>query len=269
MAERSPSSGLLSRHAERSAAPACAKALPDGSPDAPAPAAEAPDLRPADACPSATAAWGASDAALRVLRPGAADHPALADAAAEKLVVPAQDVPELDATCPEPKPQLVPWAQPAEAAELYTQVAAPSAARSCAATEAAAQLARADAARTPMPAQKLKLKIKMKPEAKPSRPKQEAQLASQAAQAESQPPEAQPPAARPKRASPAAAAQPALPAAQPLCSQIPQVQREPWPPEAPQPPACSQQEAQQSPLAVAPQAASSVPAAQTQPLSAA
>jgi hypothetical protein len=238
MAERSPSSGLPSRHAERSADPACAKALPDGSPDAPAPVAEAPDPLPVDANPSATAASDASDAAPQVAQPDAADHPALAGADAEKLVVPAPDGPELDATFPEPKPQLVPWAQSAEAAELCTLVAAPSAARSCAATEAAAQPAPADAARTPMPAQKLKLKIKMKPEAKPSRSKQEAQLVPRAAQAESQPPEAQPPAARPKRESPAAAEQPALLAAQPLCSQIPQVQRASWRLEAAQAQAC-------------------------------
>ena len=233
MAERSPSSGLLSRHAERSAALAVAKALPDGSPDAPVPAAEAPDRLRADAYPSATAASGASDAALRASTPDAVDHPALADADAEKLVVPAPDARALDATCPEPKPQLVPRAQSAEAAEPCTPGAVPSAVRSSAATEAAAQPARADAARIPMPAPKLK--IEMKPVAKPSIQKPEAQLAPRAAQAESQPPEVQPPAAQPERASPVEAEQSALPAAQKLCSQRGQPERAPWPPEAAQP----------------------------------
>jgi hypothetical protein len=213
MAERSPSSGLLSHHAERSAGPAGAKALPDGCPDAPAPAAEAPDRLRADAFPSATAASDASDAALRVSRPDAADHPALADVVVEKLAVPAPDAPELDVTCPEPKPQLVPWAQPAEVEELYTPDADQSAARSCAAMEAAAQLAQADAARIRMPAQKLKVKIKMKPAAKPSTQNSEARLAPQAAQAGSQPPEVQTPAAQPARASPDEAEQPAMLAA--------------------------------------------------------
>src|SRR5580658_5410169 len=142
MAERSPSSGLLSPHAERSAALVGAKALLDDCPDAPVPAAEAPDLRPADACPSATAASGASDAAPRVSRPGAADHPALADAGAEKLVVPAPDAQAQGATFPQPEPRLAPSEQSAEAAELCTPVAAPSAAQSCAAKESAATPAR-------------------------------------------------------------------------------------------------------------------------------
>jgi len=84
--------------------------LPDGSPDEPVPAAEALDRLRADASRWATAASDASDAALRVSRPDAADHPALADADVERLAVPAPDAPERDATCPEPKPQLVPWA---------------------------------------------------------------------------------------------------------------------------------------------------------------
>src|SRR6202451_3112524 len=137
MAERSPSSGLLSRHAERSAAPAGAKVLPDGSPDEPVPAAAALDRLRAGGSRWATAASDASDAALRVSRPDAADHPALADADVERLAVPAPDAPGRDATCPEPKPQLVAWARRAEAAELCTQDAVPSAARSCAAKEAA------------------------------------------------------------------------------------------------------------------------------------
>jgi hypothetical protein len=268
MAERSPSSGLLSRHAERSAAPAGAKALPDGSLDAPVPAAEAPDLRPADASPSATAASDASDAALRVSIPDAADHPALADADVEKLAVPVPDAPVRDATCPEPKPQLVPWAQPAGAAEPCTPVAAPSAARSCAATGAAAQLARVDAARIPMPAQKLKRATK--PEAKPSIPKPEAQWAPQAAQAESQPPEAQPPAAQPEQASPAEAAQPAqLPVVQELCLQRAPPERAPWPPEAAQSQACSQQQVLKLRQPEARQAAPHAAGAPMQPLSAA
>jgi hypothetical protein len=163
MAERSPSSGLLLPLAERSAAPAVAKALPDGSPDARVPAVEVPDLRPVDACPSATAASDASDAVPQAAQPDAADHPALADAVAEKLVVPAPDAPELDATCPERKPQLVRWAQPAEAAEPYIQVAARSAARSCAAKESAEQREQVGAARPPVPVLKQALKLEMKP----------------------------------------------------------------------------------------------------------
>src|SRR5580692_5158906 len=93
MAERSPSSGLLSPLAERNAAPAVAKALPDGCPDALVPAVEAPDRRPTDACPSATAASDASDAAPQAAQPDAEDHPALAAAVVEKLVVPAPDGP--------------------------------------------------------------------------------------------------------------------------------------------------------------------------------
>jgi hypothetical protein len=263
MAERSLSSGLLSRHAERSAAPAFAKALPDGSPDAPVPAAEAPDLPRADAYPSATAVSGASDAAPQASQPDAADHLALAGAAVEKSAVPALDAREPDATFPPQEPQLAPWAQPAEVAELYKPVAVQSAARSCAATESAAQPAQADAARILAPAQKLE----WKPAVKQQTQKLEARLARaepQAAQAESKPPEAQPPASRPERESRTAAEQPALPAGQELCSQIPQVQRGSWPPVAAQPQACWQREARESP-----QAAPHAPQARTQPLSAA
>jgi hypothetical protein len=163
MAERSPSSGLLSLLAERSAAPAVAKALPDGFPGAPVPAAEAPDLRPADAFPSATAAWDASDAAPRAAQPDAEDRPALAAAVAEKLVVPAPDALELDATCPEPKPQLARWAPPAEAAEPYIQVAAQSAGRSCAVKESAEQREQVGAARPPVLVLKQALKLEMEP----------------------------------------------------------------------------------------------------------
>jgi len=199
MAERSPSSGLLSRLAERNAAPAVAKALPDGCPDALVPAVEAPDLRPADACPSATAASDASDAAPQAAQPDAEDHPALAAAVAEKLVVPAPDAPELDATCPEPKPQLVRWAQPAEAAEPYIQVAARSAARSCAAKESAVQREQVGAARPPVLVRKQALKLATEPAVQHPTPKPEAQLARtapQAAQAELKPPEAQTPASQ-------------------------------------------------------------------------
>ena len=175
-----------------------------------------------------------------------------------------------DATCPEPKPQLVPWAQPAEVEELYTPDADQSAARSCAAMEAAAQLEQADAARIRMPAQKLKVKIKMKPAAKPSTQNSEARLAPQAAQAESQPPEAQPPAAQPEQASPAEAAQPAqLPVVQELCLQRAPPERAPWPPEAAQSQACSQQQVLKLRQPEARQAAPHAAGAPMQPLSAA
>lgn len=164
----------------------------------------------------------------------------------------------------------MPWAQRVLEAELCIQVAAQSAARSCAAKEPAAQPAQVDAAWIPMPAQTLE----MKPEAKASIPKLKARLPQsvrQAAQAEPKSPEAQPLASQPARESQAAAEQPALLLilAREHCPRIPQVQWAPWPPEALQPRACWQQEAPESLQADAPQAASHVPAAQPQPLSAA
>lgn len=137
-------------------------------------------------CPSATVESDASDAAPQASQRGAVDHPALADAAAEKLVVPAPDAQAPDATFPQPEFQLVPWAQPAEAAELCTPAVAQFAARSCAAKESAAQPAQVDAARTLVLAPKLEMQLgpavtqqKQKPEARLARP------APQAAQAES------------------------------------------------------------------------------------
>ncbi len=273
MAERSPSSDLPSRHAERSAALAGAKALPGGSPDAPVPAAEALDQLRADVCPSATAASGASDAALQASQRDAADHhPALAGGVAEKLADLVPDVREPDATFPQPEPQLARWAQPAEAAELCTPAVAQSAARSCAAKESAAQSAQVDAARTLVLALKQEMELAMEPAAKQQTPKPEARLARpapQAAQSASKPPEGQTPASQPERESRTAAEQPALLAVQEPCSQIRQAQQVPWPPEARRLRACWQPEARKSPRADSSLAAPRAPQAPTQPLSAA
>jgi hypothetical protein len=91
--------GLPSLLAVHTSALVVAPDHPDGFPDASAPAEEAPlrDLRPADAIPQAQLA---SDASAAVHPDEAADAPILALAAvvcAEKLVVPAQVVPALDA----------------------------------------------------------------------------------------------------------------------------------------------------------------------------
>jgi len=225
-------------------------------------------------CLSATAASGASDAAPRVSKPGAADHLELADAASEKLVVPAPDAPELDATFPQPEPQLVPWAQPAEAAALCTPVVARFAARSCAAKESAARRAQADAARTLVVALKHEMehetKLEMEPAVKQQTPKARlARPAPQAAQVESKSPEAQPLVSQPEQESRALPAQPAMrPAVQEPCSQ-PQLEPALSPPGALQPLACWQLEAQESPRADAPQAAPHALEARPQPLSAA
>jgi len=175
------------------------------------------------------------------------DHPALAAAAAEKLAVPAPGARARDATFPPPEPQLVRWAQLAEAAELYTPVAAPSAAQSCAAKESAAQPARtrADAARLPVLAltqeMEHEMKLEMEPAVKQQTPKPEVRLAQpapQAAQAEPQPLEAQPLAAQPEPESQAEVEQPAPLAVPELCSQLAPAEQAPWPPEARQPQAC-------------------------------
>jgi hypothetical protein len=184
--------------------------LPDDSPDAPVPAAEAPDQLRADACPSATAASDASDAAPQASPPDAEDHLALVDAAAEKLAVPVPVAQAPDATSPRPEPQLAPSAQLDEAAGLCTRAVAQSAARSCAAKESAAQPARADAPRTRVLALKHEtehgMKLEVEPAVKRPTPKPEgrsAQPASQAAQAEPKPREAQTPASQSAKELPA------------------------------------------------------------------
>jgi hypothetical protein len=107
---------------------------------------EVPVLHQADACRSAIAAWDASDAARRAAPWGAEVlRPALADADAEKSVVPAPDARELDALSPPPERQLAKLEQLAWAVELCTRVSAQFAARSCAATESAEQPAQVDA----------------------------------------------------------------------------------------------------------------------------
>jgi hypothetical protein len=117
-----------------------------GCRDETAPEVEAPVLRPAGACRSATAAWDASDAARRAAPWGAeVRRPALADADAEKLVVQALGARELDAPSLPPERQPAQPGRPVAEAELCTPVSAQFAARSCAATESAEQPARSDA----------------------------------------------------------------------------------------------------------------------------
>jgi hypothetical protein len=128
--------------------------LPDGCRDELAQEAGVPVLHRADAFRSATGAWDASDAVRRDARWDAeVRHPALADADAEKLVVPAPGARELDALSLPPERQPARSEQPAWAAELCTRVSARFAARSCAATESAEQPAQSDARQPALAAQ--------------------------------------------------------------------------------------------------------------------
>jgi hypothetical protein len=134
VAERSPSSVLLLRRAEHSAALAVALAHPDGYPDAPGPEVAGLDQRPAGADQSTPTASDASDGAPRDVAEAAAHQPRphLADAAAGKSAAL-----ELDALEPgalqsdaQPPPTPVVQAQPDAEAELYKQDAAQSAEQS-------------------------------------------------------------------------------------------------------------------------------------------
>ena len=132
----SPSSGLPSRHAERSAGPAGARERLDGCRDEPVPEAAAPDLHREDAHRQAPAAWDASDGARRDAtdaadlhrEPSVADVEKLADLA---LDVRARDAWSLQARRPVQQEPLV-WA-----AELCTPDAVQSAEQSFAEPEAA------------------------------------------------------------------------------------------------------------------------------------
>ena len=214
---------------ERSAGQAGAQALLDGSPDEPAPEAEAPDRPQSDARPLETAEWDASDAVRRASQPGAAAHQAPEDAAVEKLAALAPDGRARGAVSPQPERQLATWAQPVWEAEPYIPVAAPFAARSCAATESAASRVPEDEAQSAQLAPRFAMRYEMKPERKYAmhlesmselifemdRPAQlpearPAQAVLRAALAAPKPPEVQPLAFQPARASRPEAEQPAL-----------------------------------------------------------
>jgi hypothetical protein len=127
--------------------------LPDGCPDEPAPEAEAPDPRPADAYRSATAAWDASGDVPQAAPTDAEVHPAPADEAAEKLVAPAPAARAPDAWFPPlerrlAQPEALVWA-----VELCTPVAAQFAAQSCAAMASAGPQAQPDEVRSPQQAE--------------------------------------------------------------------------------------------------------------------
>ena len=130
-AEHSPSSGLPSHRAARSADPVVAMAHPDDFPDAWLPEAPSalPDQRPTDEHRWATNAWDASDDARQDVAADAA-LPALAAAAAGKSADPALDVRAPDALI-RSGPQV---AQALEAAPC-TPAVVPSAEQSCAAAE--------------------------------------------------------------------------------------------------------------------------------------
>ena len=115
------------------------RAHPDGCPDEPDPAVEVRDQLRSDAVPLQLNALDALDVARRdAAADGARLCPHLAGEAVEKLVALEPDAPARDASFPHFH-SLAGWAQPAAAAELYTQVWARSAERSCAAQVAAEQ----------------------------------------------------------------------------------------------------------------------------------
>jgi hypothetical protein len=133
VAERSPSSALLLRHAEHSAAQAGALAHPDGYPDEPGPEAAALDRRQAGEHQWTRCASDASDGAPRDAAEAAAhQRRRLADAGAGKSAVLELDALEpdglqLDAPLP-PKPAV--QVQPDAVAELCKPDAARSAEQS-------------------------------------------------------------------------------------------------------------------------------------------
>ena len=101
------------------------------------PEAEAPDPRREDAHLQASSAWDASDDAHQDATDAADLRQAWSDAGAEKLADPAPDAQARDASL---RPESLPAqrARPDAAVELCTPGAVPSAERSCAAPEAAA-----------------------------------------------------------------------------------------------------------------------------------
>jgi hypothetical protein len=224
--------------------------LPGGCRDEPVPEAEVPDLRRGVACPSATASWDASDAVPRASQPDAEGHRAPAGVDAGKLVALAPGGREPDALCPQPEHRLAMQEPPVSEGEPCTRASAQFVARSCAATEAAEQPARADEAR---PEFALKLEVErpnverpnvegptQAPEARPTRPAtQSVRLAPQVARTEPRPPEspeAQPLAFPPARAEQGAAELPAMPLT--VRKVLSQVRQALWPPGAVAPRAC-------------------------------
>jgi hypothetical protein len=110
----------------------------DGHQAASFPEVEAPDPRPADELPRATAAWDASACARRDAAMGAADlRPQLAGGV-ERWAGLARDVPARDATCRRLEPRAAPAAKPPAEAPCRP-VAARFAERSSAAPEVAEQ----------------------------------------------------------------------------------------------------------------------------------